>query len=269
MIKLLSIDLDGTLLNSKRQISKRNLDYLRQAEKKGIKIVICTGRPYLAMKKFVSEIGFTSPDDYIITFNGGQTQRAADGQILYADTLNMKDMYIWQQELKRLDLPMNVIDDEYVYEPLSYPDLYPSLYVGDEATAPVKRKDFESFHALNRFNKFVVGTEADHLQSQKVLIEESLLTRYHLTFSYPWLMEISNHGVHKGQALKDLTEKLGLKASEVMAIGDQLNDLTMIQYAGVGVAMANGDPRVKEAADIITATNDEDGVAMVIRDYLL
>lgn len=269
MIKLLAIDLDGTLLNSNRQISSKNLDYLHQAEAADVKIVLCTGRPYLAMKQFVHEIGFTSPDDYIITFNGGQTQKAADGQVIDADTLSRTDMQLWWQELNRLDLPMNVIDSHYVYEPLAYPAGFPSLYVADGVASPLKTKDYNSFDDSSRFNKFVVGTDASHLQAQQQVIDRFLLSRYSLTFSYPWLMEISNRGVHKGQAVKNLADRLDIDQSQVMAIGDQLNDLTMIQYAGMGVAMANADERVKQAADCITASNDDDGVALAIQDYIL
>ena len=128
MVKLIAIDLDGTLLNSQGRISKGNLAAIRLAENQGVKIVLCTGRPYLSMKNFVSEIGFVHPEDYIITFNGGQIQKAATGEVIISDTLSLEDMLRWDQEMKRLELPMNIIDQDYIYEPLVYPEGYPSLY---------------------------------------------------------------------------------------------------------------------------------------------
>lgn len=268
MVKLIAIDLDGTLLNSQGQISKENLSAIRLAEKQGAKIVLCTGRPYLSMKSFVAEIGFVHPEDYIITFNGGQIQKAATGEVIISDTLSLEDMLMWNQEMRRLELPMNIIDQDYIYEPLAYPEGHPSLYTKRAITAPVKKKDFLTFQEHHRFNKFIVGTDQQHLEVQKNAIQPLLFSDYALTMSFPWLMEISNVGVDKGSAVRKLAQELNIDREDTMGIGDQLNDLSLIEYAGVGVAMENAVKEVRQAANFISKTNDEDGVAYAIYHFL-
>lgn len=268
MVKLIAIDLDGTLLNSQGQISKGNLAAIRLAENLGVKIVLCTGRPYLSMKNFVAEIGFVHPEDYIITFNGGQIQKATTGEVIISDTLSLEDMLRWDQEMKHLELPMNIIDQDYVYEPLAYPRGYPSLYTKKGTAAPVKKKDFLTFQDHHRFNKFIVGTDQQHLEVQKKAIQPVLFSDYALTMSFPWLMEVSNVGVNKGSAVRKLAQELNINREDTMGIGDQLNDLSLIEYAGIGVAMENAVEEIRQAANFISKTNDEDGVAYAIHHFL-
>lgn len=268
MVKLIAIDLDGTLLNSQGRISQENLAAIRLAENYGIKIVLCTGRPYVSMKNFVEEIGFSHPEDYIITFNGGQIQKAADGKVIISDTLSCEDVFIWHDEMQRLDLPMNLIDQEYVYEPLVYPKHYPSLYTNRKIAVPVKKRDFLTFEKQHRFNKFIIGTDQNHLETQKKEIQPALFSNYSLTMSFPWLMEVSNLGVDKGSAVRKLAIELNINQEETMGIGDQLNDLSLIEYAGIGVAMENAVEEIKKVSDFITKSNDEDGVAHAIYHFL-
>jgi Cof subfamily protein (haloacid dehalogenase superfamily) len=101
------------------------------------------------------------------------------------------------------------------------------------------------------------------------LIPESFMEKYTVVKSTPFFLEILNKEVHKGAALERLATHLGLDRSEVMALGDNENDVTMIEYAGLGIAMANATENVKNAADIITASNDEHGVAEAIKQYIL
>lgn len=110
MIKLIAIDLDGTLLNSEGNISDKNKQALHDAHHKGVKIVLCTGRPYLLMKDFVEEIGLNSEEDYIITFNGGQVQKASNGEVIKKHTLSQSDMQKWYNVTKDLAIPFNIID---------------------------------------------------------------------------------------------------------------------------------------------------------------
>lgn len=268
MVKLIAIDLDGTLLNSRGRISQENLTAIRLAEDYGIKVVLCTGRPYVSMKSFVEEIGFRHPEDYIITFNGGQIQKAADGQVIVSDTLSCEDMFLWNDEMQRLDLPMNLIDQDYVYEPLVYPKHYPSLYTSRKIAVPVKKRNFLTFDRRHLFNKFIIGADQKHLETQKKKIQPALFSNYTLTMSFPWLMEVSNLGVDKGSAVRKLALELNIDQEETMGIGDQLNDLSLIEYTGIGVAMENAVEELKKAADFITKSNDEHGVAHAIHHVL-
>lgn len=268
MIKLIAIDLDGTLVNSQKQLSRENYEALHYAHQQGVKIVLCTGRPYLAMKHLVEEIGLNTEDDYIITFNGSQIQGASDGRVLASYTISRDEMLTWYEETNRLALPLNVIDQDWVYEPTSYPEGRPSWYVDRVTSAPSKLKDFNEFPADHQFNKLVISQEPDYIQSGVQAFNPNLASQYNIVRSHPHLYEIGQQGVSKGNALKELGKQLGIDMADMMAIGDEDNDMSMIEMAGIGVAMGNAIDPVKEIAQYVTATNDESGVAQAIYHYL-
>lgn len=268
MIKLIAIDLDGTLLNSKKEITKENMEALHYARQKGVKIVICTGRPYLGMKHLVEEIGLNSDDDYVIIFNGAQVRRASNGEVLISSKLTQSDMERWYAESNRLDLPFNPIDDEWVYEPLAYPEGYESLYVGHISQAPAKTVDFSYFSSEHTFNKFVVTVDEAHLSKQLTKIDMTLMTEYSIALSHPFQLEIMASGTNKGEAVRQFAEKLNIPMDEVVTIGDQENDRSMLELPVHSVAMGNASDSLKELAEYVTDTNDNSGVAQAIYHYV-
>lgn len=267
MIKLIAIDLDGTLLSSDGTISKNNIEALHFAHQAGAKIVLCTGRPYLSMKEFVSQIQLNSDEDYIITFNGGQVQRASDGEIIKKHVLSQSDMLKWYQVANELNLPLNLIDGEFVYEPLTYPEGHPSIYLDERKNLVTKKLDFSSFDEEHEFNKLVICCTPSYLDQQITLIPKEILNQYSVFKSRQNLLEIVADGVTKGRILNELADFLSIDAAEIMAIGDQENDLSMIEFAGIGVAMGNSVESVINAAEFVTRDNNHDGVAHAICHY--
>lgn len=268
-IKLIAIDLDGTLLNENRQISQADFEALHYAHKKGAKIVLCTGRPYLAMKDFVEQIGLNTKDDFVITYNGGQVHAANDGSVVVGHTLSKKDVLEWYYQLKSIGLPISIIDQTTIYEPIADHTTVKSDYIERTSTnLPSEVLDFNQIHDDHVFNKFVVSTSPEILDSKIALIEERLLQSYSVFKSRPFLLEIVAKGVNKGNTLKELGQKLNIQPSEMMAIGDQENDLSMINLAGVGVAMGNAIPKVKKQADFVTLDNENAGVCFAIHHFL-
>lgn len=268
MIKLVAIDLDGTLLSDDKQLSLANIEAIQYLIDRDIRVVLCTGRPYLAMKNFVPELGIDNPDEYIITFNGSLVQRADNGEVLISDTITTTDMLNWYKELSRVNLPMNIVDQKWVYEPTSYPEGHESFYTTSVTTAPSKVKDFYSFEEDHQFNKIVVTINEDYLDQQWQEVNPDLIHNFAVVKSHPFQTEIGKRGVTKGNALRLLGEKLGIDSSEMMAFGDQGNDYTMISYAGIGVAMGNAVSEIKDIADYVTDSNNDDGVAKGIYHYI-
>ncbi|MBG9982278.1 HAD family phosphatase [Aerococcaceae bacterium DSM 111020] len=268
MIKMIAIDLDGTLLNDDKKIIPENLEALHYAHSKGVKIVICTGRPYLAMKYLVDEIGLNTEEDYVIVFNGAQVRRASDGKVLLSNTLSPQDFELWYAETARLDLPINPIDDEWVYEPLAYPEGYPSFYTTKLSNAPATVKDYATFSEDHRFNKFVITVDEEHLTRQRPKINQQLMEDYSVSLSHPFQLEVMSKGTDKGSAIVGFAKKLGLDLSEIVAIGDQENDRQMLSLPLNSVAMGNASDSLKELADYVTGTNNDSGVAQAIYHYL-
>lgn len=265
MIKLIAIDLDGTLLHTDKTISAENLAAIDYARSKGIKVVICTGRPYLAMIDFVEQIGFDEEDEYLIVFNGGQVRKANTGEIIINDTVDTQDLKRWYKETERLSLPLNPIDNEWVYDPPYYPAENDSTY---DTPAPRKTIDFREFAEGHNFNKFVICTTEEILNAKQVSMDPELFTDYQVVLSHPHQLEVGKKDVNKGNALKQLGDILNIKLEEMMTIGDQNNDQTMIDMAGIGVAMGNAVEEIQQSADYVTDTNDNDGVAKAIYHFI-
>ncbi|WP_282919913.1 Cof-type HAD-IIB family hydrolase [Ignavigranum ruoffiae] len=268
MIRLIAVDLDGTLLAPDKSLSDQNRLALHQANALGIKIVICTGRPYLAAQPVLDQLGLKSAEDYLITFNGGQIHRASDGQVIYRQALDYSDFLIWQKELERLQLPWHPVDEEWVYQAPNEDSPVPSIYVSQVTTAPAKTKDYLLFGPDNYFLKFVVATNQEYLLQQLEQLDPELADQYAIVHSHPFQIEISKAGVSKGNALARLGRRLQIPPEEMLTIGDQANDASMIQMAGIGVAMGNAADEVKAQADYVTASNQDNGVAEAIYHLL-
>lgn len=265
MIKLIAIDLDGTLLRTDKSLSDENIEAIRYAQEKDIKVVLCTGRPYLATKAFADSIGFDKDDEYLVVFNGSQVIKANTGEVVVNDVIETSDLKLWYAETERLALPFNPIDTEWVYDPISYPEGHESTYT---TPAPRKTVDYNDFEEGHTFNKFVICTETDYLQEKLPKFNPELLEKYQTVLSHPFQMEVGKLNVNKGNALKQLGRQLNILPEEMMTIGDQNNDQTMIDMAGYSVAMGNAVPAIKESAKYITDTNDNDGVAKAIYHFV-
>lgn len=269
MIKLIAIDLDGTLLSSNGSVSHDNIMALKEARNKGVSIVLCTGRPYFAMEHLCDEIDLKSDEDYIITFNGGQVQKAATGEVIKAFTLSLDELTEWTQLARQLRVPLNIIDDSFVYYTQDSHQTIQSEYLSERPHLPSKQiKHITQFDADKVFNKFVICIESTCLDEVIQQIPEKFYQRYSIFKSRDNLLEIVHKKVTKGNILKELASSLNIKAEQVMAIGDQENDLSMLEYAGVAVAMGNAIDKVKHIADFITDSNDHHGVAKAIQHYI-
>ncbi|MGX7124863.1 Cof-type HAD-IIB family hydrolase [Enterococcus viikkiensis] len=266
MIKLIAIDLDGTLLTDAKTISDTNKAALAQAKAQGVKIVICTGRPLIAIKEYLAELNLLDADDYSITFNGGLIQTNT-GEILGKTAMDLADVKHIYQLFVELNLPTDVLSDAFSFQlasSMEHPSLYPTM---NKALTYVE-KTVEILEENALYNKVVSATELDYLDQQIALIPEEEYERFEIFKTRPNLLEFMPKGVTKAFGLSVLGEHLGIAANEMMALGDEANDLSMITYAGVGVAMENATDGVKSAANFVTGTNQANGVAQAIQKFV-
>ncbi|WP_027107534.1 Cof-type HAD-IIB family hydrolase [Lacticigenium naphthae] len=265
MIKLVALDLDGTLLNEKKIVSEKNKKAIGMLKEKGIHVILCTGRPLLGMKHLLEELDLNNPGNYAITYNGGLVQETHTGGTIYSKSFQFEEVEDIYQMSQTIGVPCNFIDLEKVYEP-SYPEGRPSMYPEIMNILP-----FEKINGKNtpdaEINKIVFCTPQYHLDNAIEKIPQSYFEKYTLMKSRPILLEVLPKDVDKGNGIAKLVEILGIQQSEVMAIGDQENDLAMIEYAGIGVAMGNAIDSVKRAAQYITEDYQNDGVAVAINKF--
>lgn len=266
MIKLIAIDLDGTLLTDAKTISDNNKKTLAEAKARGVKVVICTGRPLIAIKEYLAELNLLDANDYSITFNGGLIQTNT-GEILGKTAMDLDEVKHIHQLLERIDLPMDVLSDALCFQfetSNAHPSIYPTL---NKALTYVPKK-VEGLKEDTLYNKVVAAIDADYLDQQIPLIPEADYERFEIFKTRPNLLEFMPKGVTKAFGLSVLGEHLGITANEMMALGDEANDLSMINYAGMGVAMENATDGVKSAANYVTGTNQADGVAHAIQKFV-
>lgn len=240
-IKLVALDMDGTLLNSNDEISDNTKAVIKQALDKHIYVVLSTGRSLATSFPFGQELNLSS---YIITCNGGEIWTMKN-ELIEQNLMEAKLMEKMWYLGKEQDVTMWMVSTDNVYRNSRPDDFY-----------------------IHKWLKFGCHTMDQH-KLDYILKELSYYEDVEITNSMPNNMEVNPKGVHKANGLKTVCQKLGLTMENVMAAGDSLNDMKMIQQAGIGVAMGNAQEVIKKAADVVTDTNDEDGVAHAIEQFVL
>lgn len=267
-IKLVAIDMDGTLLNPQHEISAGVKSAIERARQQGVHIVLATGRPYIGIQRYLAELDLVQEGEYCISYNGALVQRTQDGECVAEVTLGFDDYLYAEQLARELGVHFHVFDKSFLYTPNK--DI--SEYTIHEATTtgiPVRYRAVEEMDRQMRFPKLMMIDRPELLDAAIQRLPEHARQTYTIMKSAPFFLEILDKRVNKGQGVKMLAEKLGLTRDEVMAIGDQENDLAMLEYAGTGVAMGNAIDSVKAIAQFVTKTNREDGVAYAIEKLVL
>lgn len=273
-IKLIAIDLDGTLLHSDRTLSEENRLAVQAAKAAGVQVVLCTGRPLRSMHYLLDEIGLRDKGDIAITYNGGLIQKTENGEIVSQITFNREECLDIYELGQFLEMPVNFIDLDYVYEP-PYPVGAESVYMATNKNVPKNQAlqfvDIAMEELPDPFiiNKIVMSRPTEELDAIIPKIPAAYHEKYNIYKSQPFILEVLPQNVDKGYSMRVLGEMLGLEKNQIMGIGDQENDLSLVENAGFGVAMGNAIEHVKESADYITKTNDENGVAHAIHKFVL
>ena len=260
-IKLIATDLDGTLLNSSSEISSYNKKILQYLMDNGIEIILSTGRPFNSMKRYKDIL---SNNNYSIVFNGA----------VIAD--NNGD-FIYNKPIDK-DTAISIIN---IYNKYKNNDIYLHVYSGNQYI--VSEEDFyfkryiekenitDTLIGLNNvkdfnFSKMLFIGERDILEEIQDTIKNSI--NVDTSFSHTNFLEILANGINKGSALKWLIDKKDIKRENIIAFGDNYNDINMIKFAGIGVAVNNAEDEVKKNADYICLSNDEDGVGKFLETFL-
>lgn len=273
-IKLIAIDLDGTLLDSERNLSQENYQAIQEAKKAGIQVVLCTGRPLRSMNYLLDALHLKEAGDLAITYNGGLIQETNTGNVIHEITFNREDCLDIYKLSQELNLPVNFIDLDYIYEP-PYPVGVESLYMKRNINIPSEQAlrftdlNMEEVPDPFSINTIIMSRPAEELDAAFPKIPDIYFEKYNIHKSASTLLEFTPKKVNKGYAMRVVGEMLDLNKDQIMGIGDQDNDFYLLKNAGLGVAMENGVKAVKEVADYITTSNDEHGVAHAIRKFVL
>ena len=240
-IKLIALDMDGTLLDSNLEISKENRETITKVREKGIEVVLSTGRHRLTVGEYAKSLNLSS---YLITMNGSEIWTTS-GELIERQTLDL-------ESIKQ----MVALNEKY------------GTLGWMASTKEIFREDLPEDLEAHDWLKFGFDTD-DQEVKQRIIEELEQNELLELTNSSPWNIEINAIGINKARALEKVCGLMEITMDEVMAVGDSLNDIKMIQEAGLGIAMENAQEAVKQEADWITKTNEDNGVAYAIQHFLL
>lgn len=266
MYKLVAIDMDGTLLREDKTVSEKTKDVIKKAKEKNVKVVLATGRPVDGVKRYLEELNLCHDNEYVLTFNGAIIKEIGTDRVICRDTLRGNDLEYLYEVSKKVGVNMHAFSNEGCITPKmnKYTELEGRINGID-----VYEIDYSSISRDKEIIKIMMIDEPKVLEAGIKNLPKEVYDKYTVVRSAPYFLEFLSKTCHKGAGIKALAENLGIKREEIIAIGDAGNDLHMIEYAGLGVAMGNAFDEVKENADFITNSNEEDGVALVFEKFIL
>lgn len=265
--EILVLDIDGTLTNSQKQISDKTYRSIMAIQERGHKVVLASGRPTPGILPLAEKLKLSEYDGYILSFNGAKVMNCRNGEIIFQQVLNRD--YIPLLHTTAVENKVGLLSYE---GDCVITDSEIDQYIEIESRIngiPVKQvDDFVSYIQFD-INKCLMTGEHDILKRIEPELKAKLKGELNIYRSEPYFIEIMPRNIDKAYSLGKLLDYLNLSKEQMISCGDGFNDISMIEYAGMGVAMANAQEVVKNKADYITLSNDEDGVAHVIEAFML
>ena len=265
--KLIVLDLDGTLTNSKKVITPRNREILIRIQEQGIRLVLASGRPTYGIVPLANELRMNEFGGFILSYNGGEIINWQTKEMVYENVLPNEVVPMLYECARTHQLSILTYDGaDIITENSQDPYVQKEAFLNKMAVR--ETNDFLTEITLPVAKCLIVG-DADKLIPLEAELSLRLQGHINVFRSEPYFLEVLPKGIDKAASLERLLTRLDMTKDEMIACGDGYNDLSMIQYAGLGVAMENAVLPVKNAADYVTLSNNDDGVAHVIEKFML
>lgn len=266
--KLLVLDVDGTLLNDEREISKRTLAALLKVQQMGVRIVLASGRPTYGLMPLAKTLELGNYGGFVLSYNGCQIIKAQNGEILFERRINPEMLPYLEKKARKNGFAIFTYHDDTLIT--DSPD---NEYIKNEALLNnlkiIREDEFSTAIDFAPCKCMLVSDKEKALIGLEQHWEKRLAGTLDAFRSEPYFLEVVPCGVNKANTLGALLEHLGVTREEVIAVGDGVCDVTMLQLAGMGVAMGHSQDSVKVCADYVTASNEEDGVALGVEKLIL
>ena len=266
--KLLVLDVDGTLLNDEREISKRTLAALLKVQQMGVRIVLASGRPTYGLMPLAKTLELGNYGGFVLSYNGCQIIKAQNGEILFERRINPEMLPYLEKKARKNGFAIFTYHNDTLIT--DSPD---NEYIKNEALLNnlkiIKEDEFSTAIDFAPCKCMLVSDKEEALIELEQHWEKRLAGTLDAFRSEPYFLEVVPCGVNKANTLGALLEHLGVTREEVIAVGDGVCDVTMLQLAGMGVAMGHSQDSVKVCADYVTASNEEDGVALAVEKLIL
>lgn len=265
--KVLVLDIDGTLTNSEKEITLATKQGIQGIMERGHKVILASGRPTPGMRRYEEELELKKYGGYLLSFNGGRIVECSTGEIVYQRILPAEVIPELYDFAKENGCGLLSYEEDCIisaFEPDEYVQLE-SRINGLEIKVVENFKEYVNFDV----NKCLLTAPVDEAPQFEKELQQKYSDALSIYRSEPFFIEVMPWNVDKAASLDRMLEAIGRTKEDAICCGDGFNDISMIQYAGLGVAMGNAQPAVKEAADYITSTNDEDGLVEVIDKFIL
>ena len=264
MIKLVAIDMDGTLLNSKKELLEETKQYFKNFHNKNTEtiLVLCTGRPESGIRPYLKDLGYLEENHYIISQNGANIYESQTGKRVMDSFVDSAAIQKWIELGKKHGISVMGAGVDYYYsfdeDPTEWMEFDVKLVSGKLKRIPTKE-------SLNTdFYKILLMGDEEQLNEFETYIPQEWRDEFYVVRSQKYLVEVLTKGVNKAFGLEQLAKELNIQPSEIAAIGDAANDIEMLEYAGLAIAMGNASEEVKAVSDIVTDTNENNGVIKAI-----
>lgn len=275
-LEAIVLDIDGTLITSDHVISPKTKEILLKAQEQGITVVLASGRPTPGMVDLAKQLDLHNHHGLIISYNGATVVDIQEDKVLYDRKLELQDAKDILEHLKKFDVVPLVEQGRYLcvntafVEPFDIDGRFGSIIEHEKTIADILIKEVGDLanyiHEAPR--KILVGGAPDLLQEIHEEMRAPFEDELSVMFSAAHYFEFMSQGTNKGVALNEVLKILNIKKENTIAFGDGNNDEDLIKFAGTGVAMGNAVDSLKAVADIITSTNDEDGIYEVLKNYI-
>lgn len=264
--RLIAMDLDGTLNNDEKRITPRTVDALMEAQRRGIRLALASARPSPGLFKERDILQLQRYGGILMSYNGGRITDAATNQVLFETAMDPVQTRLVLEKLEALPVTP-ILDDGkqfYVTDKMGFKVDYECKNNQMTCTEVENLARFLHFAPV----KVLMSVEPEQLHRVQAQIAEFLPETLTVVQTAPFYLEVIPCSINKGQGIRDICRVLGISTEEVVAFGDAQNDIPMLQAAGMGVAMGNASEAVKAAADYVTLSNNEDGIAAALERYI-
>lgn len=263
--KILALDIDGTLVGSDHKILPQTREALIAAQKKGLKVVLASGRPTPGMMALSKELALEEHGGFVLSYNGGRITNMQTGVIVHEQFLTPAEAH----EIYDLAKSLNVNIMAYDENDILTVDFDEYIQLESEINAMPLREinSFKEAVVNNTIKTLTTGTPERIAEVERVYLEK-FGARFSICRSMPFFLEVMPQGINKAASLEKFLDSLELTCEDMVACGDGFNDIEMIKFAGLGVAMDNAVAEVKAVADYVTKSNDDNGIVDVIENFI-
>jgi Cof subfamily protein (haloacid dehalogenase superfamily) len=275
-IRVIVMDVDGTMTNHKKEITPKTKAALKKAQESGVKLILASGRPDSGLSDFAIELEMGRHHGLLVSFNGSRVTDCQTGEVLFNETMTVEQGKAVLEHMKDFNVRPMIDKGNYMY----VNDVYDCMIKHGEQEINIiqyesrggkyKLCEMDDLSAFVDYplNKILTAGDSIYLKEHYLEMMEPFKDTLSCMFTAPFYFEFTAQGIDKAKALEAVLNPMGYMQDEIIAFGDGQNDKTMIQYAGIGVAMDNAVDELKEVADEITLSNEDDGIAVSLYKHI-